>query len=877
MSLVKGFTDAQQQHIDAQPLQSPLTPGSSQTKFTPNGILTSQSPAPASSQQADDPTVAIASPRMARPQPGDNIAKPQIPLDIDAQREVQKQLMKEKRELAIKRKKEEEEREEAAKRERIRIMMEAQGMAPLDKKEPGKEEAEKKQTEVKHVARREIKDEASESPVSPQESVASPAFAAPPNPPVPDASGMPKQYGMMKVHGPSLPNGLSSAPERAAEAKSKAPAPAQRLSSPKTDPASRLDERIPSPMVNGDILRNQRGPSIPGSPETRNQNLYRPQRQQPWNNVPRDPDNLTSGWTAGGMTTHPTPTSNLWGPPTNHRALGNGTFDRSIQRPSSRQAPYQEQHVQHTPQPIGPPKRSPESGRTAFAGQIPVAEDFQTMPSYPSSETPVVAAKRGDNVSRPLGVEQSTTSSQPGPSTQPKPQVSAERSPHGQDGQTASLSAWGNFHSTSAKEDHEKRQQALQQQAARIAEEERTGIRYEPQMPTLNETWRQVRIDEEAGQRRVIAVAKGPNQPDSVPSHQINGDIHIPPFSNQAHLGPFANSGRGSRFFPTAGQGFNNQQRAASYTMGYNRSPSPPPPDGIQHPAFARSQQHPLVNLPIMKPKPTVRLPPAMVTAPPTPVMAEIHAAPLRTVSQPLVNSPLWVARINELFDRKPNKSPEKKSAEVVGFSETKVPLELPKVAISAAVSLPSKDEDKAIYDFVDSVATKAVEDEEALFDEREFGSTPTVSLPSSDPNWQKPKQNKHNKAKGGPHKVFDPINVDPRSREAFAFSQEDKDQVFINLPGMKIPKSKAMPVLNSSSTNHGGNRGHRNFSGPIRAGRGGRPREVPASFDGQKPASSGLSRGQTQRASNTQSRGHWAKSQNNWGNQRVSHVATAH
>lgn len=883
MSLVKGAIDAQQQPIDAQPLQSPLTPVSSQAKVTPNGVLTSPSPAPASSQQADDPTVAAASSQMARSQLGDNVTKAQIPLDIDAQREAQKQLMKEKRELAIKRKKEEEQREEAAKRERIRIMMEAQGMAPLEKKGTEKEEAGKKQIEVKQVAKREVKHEASELPSPPPDSVASPAAAAPPassvppNPPVPDASGMPQQYGMMKIHGPSLANGLPSASERPVEGKSRAPAPEQHMPSPKTDPPSRLDERVPSPMVNGDIFSNHRGPSLPGSPETRNQSLYRPQRQQPWNNVSRDPDNLTSGWTAGGMATHSTPTGNLWGPPTNHRALGNGTFDRSVQRPSSRQAPYQEPHVQHTPQPIGPPKRSPDSGRTPFAGQLPAAEDFQTMPSYPSSETPVIAAKRGDNSIGPIGVEQPTTSSPPGPSAQPRPQISPERLPHGQDGKTASLSAWGNFQSTSAKEDHEKRQQALQQQAARLAEEERTGIRYEPQMPTLNETWRQVKIDEEAGQRRVIAVAKAPNQPESVPSHQMKGEIHSPPFSNQAHMGPFANSGRGSRFFPTAGQGFHNQQRAVSYTMSYNRSPSPPPPDGMQHPAYARSQQHPLVNLPIMKPKPTVKLPPAMVTAPPTPVMAEIHAAPLRAVSQPLVNSPLWVTRINGLFDRKPNKSPEKKPAEVVGFSETKVPLELPKVATSAAVSLPSIDEDRAIHDVVGSVVTKAVEDEEALFDEREFGSTPTVSLPTPDPNWQKPKQSKHNKTKRGPHKVLDPTNVDPWSREAFAFSPEDKDQVFINLPGMKIPKSKTMPVLSTPSTHHGCNRTHRNFSGPMRAGRGGRSRDLSASFDSQKPTSSGLPRGQPQRASKTQSRGHWAKGQNNWGNPRVSQVATAH
>ena len=889
LSLSKGATDPQQHHVDPQPLQSPLTTSVPQVNPSPNGILPSQAEqlshphAPAASQQMDDPSLAAASPHMGRLQAAEGAATPQMPPDIDAQKEVQKQLMKQKRELAIKRKKEEEEREAAAKKERIRLKMESLGMAPLEKKEMERKEPEKKEGEVKQVVKREVKPEAVGTSVLPQEAAAAAVPLSPPKPPMPDASGAPKQYGMMKVHGPSLANGIISATERPTEEKPNTPAPDRRISPPKLDSVPRPDERIPSPMVNGDISSSHCGSSIPGSPEARTQNLYRPQRQQPWNNVQRDAESYTSGWTAGGMTTHSAPTGNLWGPPANHKALGNGTFDRSIQRPSSRPPPYQEHPMQHTPQPIGPPKHahrprdSPESGRTPFAVQLPAAEDFQTMPSYPSSETPPAASKRGDTGSRPIGAEQSMASSQPGPAMPPRSQISPDRLSQGQSNQLSSLSAWGNFQSTSAKEEHERRQQAAQQHAARLAEETRTGIRYEPQLPVLNETWRQVKVDEEAGQRKVVAVAKGPNLPDTSPSHPINGDLRIPPFKNQAHMGPLGSSGRGSRFFPSVGQGHQHQQRAASYTMGYNRSPSPPPPDSIQHPAYARSQQHPLVNLPIMKPKPTVKLPPAMVTAPPTPVMAEVHAAPLRAVSQPLVNNPSWQDRFNGLLRvKKASISPEKKFAEVAGFSETKVPLELPTVTVSAAVSLPSKDEENAFSNAEKLAASKAVEDEEALFEEREFGSTPTVSFPTPDPAWQKPKQAKHNKAKRGP-----PKGVDTRSKEIFVLSLEDINQqiangltIFINIPGMKIPKSRTMPPTNAPSTHHGGGRGHRNFSGHSRGGRGGKPRDASGSFASQKPAPSGPPEGQTQRAPNTQSRGNWGKGHNHWATQRIPNVS---
>ena len=885
MSLSKAAMDAQPQHLDSQPLQSPSTPDPLQVKVSADGMPLSNVDGPpahttsAVPQQSQDTNQSVVSPQAGRQQLANLTATSVMHKDLDAQKEAQKQLMKEKRDLAIRRKKEEEEREEAAKKERIRKLMEAHGMEPLEKKSQQKE-PEKSESEVRQVAQSEAKPE--DTPALPQG--AAPTTVLPDaKAPVPDASGVSSQQGMVKVHGSSLVNGITSAAESSKGEQSKAPVLDQRISPPKLDSTPRLEERLASPAINGETSKNQRGPSVPASPETRNQNTYRPQRQQPWNNVPRDSDAYNAGWITGGMTTHSASTGNLWGPPTNHKALGNGTFDRSIQRPQSRPPPYQEHHLQHTPQPIGPPKQaqrareSPDSGRTPFAGQPPAAEDFQTMPSYPSSDTQLHVTKRSNNTSRPISAEQSMPSSQPESAIQPLSQRSPERLAQGADGQVASLSAWSNFQSTSAKEDQERRQLAAQQHAVRLAEEARTGVRYEPQRPILHETWRQVKVDEQDGQRKVVSVAKGPNQSDSLPTHQIANDLRIPSLQSPAHIGPLVSSGRGSRFFPIMGQGFQNQQRAASYTAGYNRSPSPPPPDSIHHPAYARNQQHPLVNLPIMKPKPTVKLPPAMVSSQSAPGLTDARAAPLRAVSQPLVKNPSWQDRFDGLLGvKKPTISPEQKSAEVAGFSETKVPLELPSEALSAAVSLPSKEDDRQSPNISLSVFSKAVEQEEALFEEREFGSTPTVNFPIPDSAWQKPKQSKHSKAKRGSPKAIHPI-----SKEPFILSLVGIDEqiakgltLFINIPGMGFPKSKTLPPINATSIYYNGGRGHRNFSGNQKSHRGGRLRDSSGHHSGQKPTTNVPSGGQTDHPPNAQGRGSWSKGHSHWANQRVPNVA---
>ena len=867
VSLSKGVGENNQQHVESQPLESPRTPGLAQAQTTQDSHLQSKtqqsfhSPALAKLQQLYDTGSTPQLPQQGQFPSVDGATTSQMFVDVNADSERQKKLMKEKRELAIKRKKEEEEREDAAKRERIRIKMEQLGLEPLEK-----QELEKKPNEIKQVVKREVDQEVTHK--ASQEDIARPP-QSPPKPPLPDASSGTRQYGMMKLHGPSSINGITSNTDQSIVETQTIPVPPQRMSPPKTEPSLRLDERMPSPMTNGDIHKSFKQPSVPGSPESRDQPVIQPPRQRPWNNVPRDPNTFTA-WNGSGMTTHTAPSGNLWGPPSNHKALGNGVFDGNVPRPPSRHTPYQEHQAQPTPQPIGPPRssqrprESAESGRTSYSKASPLTENFQAMPSYPSQEGPAAPFMTGESKSRG---QRPLASSEAAVSMPPKPQISPERLPVDDGQRRSSLAAWSNFQGTSTKEEAEQRRLATQEHAARLAEEARTGIRHEPQLPVMNETWRQVKVDDQAGQRRVVAVAKGANVPDVAVAHQITGDIHMPPFANPSHLAHSAGPSRGSRFFPTSGQGYQNQQRAASYTMGYNRSPSPPPPDSMQHPAYIRSQQHPLVNLPITKPKPTVRLPPALATAPSTPLLADVHATPLRAVSQPLVQNPSWQDRFNGLLGvKKQPVSPERKFAEVAGFSETKIPFELLPVQVSAAVSLPSGDADVTKAGIGGAVVSKLVEDEEALFEEREFGSLPTVLLPATPPKLKSQKNRK-----GLPKHPKDPRPAsDVTSKEMLELRLEDKENddpngfaLFINFKGMPFPKKKIMPRANAPPppTSHSV-RGNRNLSGTNNKGsRRPKSRGPSGSYGNQKPVSSGPQRAPTQNLSEPHGKGPWSKS----------------
>ncbi|KAL9028974.1 MAG: hypothetical protein Q9196_002734 [Gyalolechia fulgens] len=88
--------------------------------------------------------------------------------------------------------------------------------------------------------------------------------------------------------------------------------------------------------------------------------------------------------------------------------------------------------------------------------------------------------------------------------------------------QKASLDAWNKFETTSAEQEAARRKALAERHAARLAEEQRTGILHEPTLPVMNETWRQVKADtntnmRQASNRHVSNTVKrsvgGPHQP----------------------------------------------------------------------------------------------------------------------------------------------------------------------------------------------------------------------------------------------------------------------------------------------------------------------------------------------------------------------------
>lgn len=826
--------DLLQQRRESQPLQSPSTPSFGPNQISQRGSSPAQqlshsavqSPALQHSQLSQESGSATGSNYQNR-NPASESNAPNTRDDVAAQ----KQLMKEKRELAIKRKREEEEREEAAKKERIRLRMEKLGMAPLEeKKEPEKKTIEKRGVEsVKAghagIEKLEATPDARQTPSQLQDQPPSMPLS-PPKPPMPDASGTPQQYGMIKVHGTPSNSIPQPGSERLIVEKIRGQAPSQVIPPPGLEVKAEHNEQIPLPMVNG--VHKQTDPLSQKSPPDV-QHLVREQRQQPWNNGSRD-NNGYSGWNGqnAGMAREQSVSNSVWGPPTQHRTLGNGTFDRSIQRPQSRQ---QEQFPSPALAPIGPPRhlqrlREVSNARANDINPMPMVEDFQTIPTFPPSEAPTPST-RPETTHRTTSGDQQISPPQVGAGLQPRSQISNAEGPSSRpEVQKSTLAAWGTFHLADA----EKNRQLAQQHAARLAEEARTGIRHEPSLPVMNETWRQVKVDEQGGQRQIIGVSRGQNAHGQNIAPQINGDIRSSPFTNTAGIAPVlaAGVGRGSRFFPSAGRGIQPHfQGVPPFLPGYARSPSPPPPDNDIHPVFAGDRGRPLVNLPFMKEKPKVRLPPSVVTPAPSPKMAEARVTPLRAASQPLVNNPSWQDRFNGLLGVKKT-SPEKKFAHVAEFSATKVPLDSPENRISASVSLPPQSGEASSRSL--EVSSKAMEDEEALFENREFGSLPAVLIPSKAPEigWSPAKSMRRGQYKQSKSSK----EVEATSKEVLTIDKQNSSNslVVVNLVGMAASKSVPLPRSNAHNPGQGVQR-PRNATGNAKPGKPYKPRDASGSY----------------------------------------------
>ena len=849
-SIVKGMAngvhDERRGSQQSQALQSPTTPGLGHGAIPRDGSPTLpqsavQSPAMRHAQMAD--------PRSANGSPN------QTGVDIIAQ---QKQTMKEKREMAIKRKQEEEAREEAAKKERIRLKMEAMGMLPLEDKNDSTKKEVQKSIEKRPMEPSQAGEKEVERVSTPQEPIQvhaqtreeAPATRSPPKPPQPNASGAPQQYGMMKVHGVSTTNMQQPDNERLQIEKTKSQAQGQKISPPGLQPRPAQGERIPSPLINGAKYPEQ---GIEKAQIFSSQHQIREQpRQQPWNQVPNDQKALAgTGWSAQAATREPSNAHNsVWGAP-NARSLGNGAFDRSIQRPQSRQ---QDHFASPTLAPIGPPKHlqsSRESREPSKANDIRNLEDFQTMPTFPPTEgqTPGSAA---DPIGYHLNAEQRRpTPPQYANGLQSRPSTNhVEPVARPQDQQKSSVAAWGSFHNDSTREEAIKRQQ----HAAKLADEVRRGIQHEaPQLPVMNETWRQVKVDQHSTQRSIIGVERGQTVHAQVAGTQMNADLQTPAFGTPLNIGPSlpVGIGRGSRFFPTTGRGVSLPlpTQPAPFTPGHRRGSSPPPPDSEGHPAFVRENLIVRVSLPLIGPKPKVKLPPSMASPAQSPRMADVQPVALHAASQPLINNPSWQDRFNGLLGVK-KISPERTFAHPVepvvtsvssasnkitgGSSASKETMTSPVMhSPSVAISLPQPGPSSSILGF--KVESKDVADEEELFIP-ESGSLPLTHLPPKEMTapWGVPTAPKRGSQK--------PTRL---SKEVEAVSKEDiffanmivngTPLIFINLDGMSQGKSKPMAseLPGQNSAPHGDTRFEqqqqrpRNFSGGAKPqGKGFKPRQ---------------------------------------------------
>ena len=657
---------------------------------------------------------------------------------------MQERIMKEKRMEARQRRIEQEEKEEAAKRERIRQKLEALG--PVPEKPKRKDSLDVNQPE---------------SATPTVTTAAADTSQSPPKPPVPEPSGEPKQYGMMKVHHPSTVKKLvaTNDRERGPEKQKQdvtvpnGPQEQQQQQTPEfqpqvtpKQPESQLDEQ-------GSQWRNN--VNVPGS--------YSP--WSPSNKFIRSPPSLT----------------NPWKPLSNDRTLGNGIFDPSLGGFPTKEVPPlrgnlaldQPSSIAPGAQPFPAASRSPQEPAT-------------TLSPLPS---PDVRNAVHDPLS-PIG--------HPGPIGPP----SSQHAHWPNEPRATGTAAWNNFHVVAAKREAEE------------AEKRRIEYNTLRDVPStlqvdFSETWRQVRTGDQAGQRQVVGITKS-TEP------QVNASNILPGLDPVGSL-PFSDSTarplggvqpRSSRFFPQATE----QVKKPNVEGEYGRSPSPPPPEeGSSHPVFTGDSNRPLVHLPA--PKPVVKLPPKAMAEqqqhqqhqqhqqqqPPSPPSAPPTFASM--VATPPRNAPAastattWQEKINGLFGKKTVL--EKRSALEVS-SSSKEPLEDVPIPMAEAVSVSFPHKlvgSRSLDTDVDEITAKHFEETEAIFEDREAGSQPVVRVPNmAPPNaWlaapPPPSQPR-------PPKSKNPMQVRSIDPFLFGFDREPTGNVRVSIrfPGAEVTKTLALP-----------------------------------------------------------------------------------
>lgn len=687
------------------------------------------------------------------------------PVQYEDPIEEQKKIMRATRELAIKRRNEQQALEEAATKERIRLRLEAMGPPPENKK----------------------RNEVAKSDLTAPSKAQGPAAA-------PTSSAPPKQSGS----------------ESGTEPKVKEVEAADQPLSLDASEVKTIEEPLPKEHLQTNGAQPSRSMAHQASQDNRSSNS--------WQNNSATASNRIKSWSAA-----PTPQStsvNVWGPPSNDRTLGNGTFNPELSR-------LPDMHQANHPGPIGPP--NPNRGSTQ----------------------------------NQQGRGQNPYSARPAPIGPPPRQQGASREEQANRAAVAK-SGWGSLPDRIAQEDAISSQER-DLELARMRDLKEKGLLSESAGPVINETWRKVVINEDGTRSKVqgnIATVHDPSQtraayPDrsheEITTRSIFEDQEMtrrrypepvggqPLFTDSWKPQAGTNVAlpvRGSRFFP------NNRDvrlEEQSAQMSRPASPSPPPPTMAGHPAYDGDVAHPHVSLP--RPSPVVRLPPVPILAPigpPKPVSfaAAVQAsAPPPTIPNAGLPSPRnaqayqdirrqdntaggWQDRINSLIGRK--NSPPKSYALAVD-SSSKHALELVSQQRAATVSLPSLNLVELAGDNGSLESKPAAEE---CFEEQEMGSLPVIKVPNFAPaaGWVlAPPQPKLLPRKFQVSQIL--------SVEALQFPQHiahNNGTIVIKVPGQEESKSVTIPVARQrSNPRRNGARGGPSPRNPsLSHSRGGRGRD---------------------------------------------------
>jgi hypothetical protein len=840
---------------------------SSPRNHSPSGLqMGYRGPSQQQWQPRVSPAISHASPtsihgQMAAAESAQSVAPP-TPLESEI--ELQKRIMRESRELARKRRLEEEAREEAERKERIRLKLEAMGPPPESKKS-------KKDT---------IKDD-KVGPTYLQSRDVTSTPISPPKPPIPESAGEVKQYGLMKVH---HPDSVASA---AVDSKVV-----------DTDQIHLITQDAASNEIN---LEGVSAESTETSATS--QSVSHDSRPSPgWQNSSSSGPDRYASWSSQAV--HPAQGRNVWGPPTNDRTLGNGTFNPELSRLPDIHGSQSSQLPGTSPGPIGPPNLSRANGQYPLRGReqygqrpTPIAPPHRQQGLARLEQQRTQAITAWNNLPEKLAQDDARACEEQRKldTSREDVQASSVEIKHQpvfkdtwrqvtleEDGTRSAVKSVSHtinngasntgavsrkkFATHLAQEDAAERAKSEEQDTVRRPPEA-TGAKAETAQPLYKDTWRQVQLDSNGARSEVL---------NSTVSVQNGSSTTASP------------STRGSRFFPQS-KDIRLEDPATSFPRP--ESPLPPPPTMAGHPAYDGDTTHPHVSLP--RPPPVVKLPPPKVLAPigPPKVVSPFTAVAAPTSSHSntslsyqqrqqdtasrfrnidqgssrphgISSGADWQDRINHLIGRKSSSPPKTHTLAV--DSSSKNALEVPTNQISATVSLPSSASSN-ISDDDDQFETKPMAEE--CFEEQEMGSLPAIRVPSKAPEaaWQlAPAQNKPLPRKFA---VTPVTSADPMT---FPLQTTNSGStIHIRIPGMPHEKCANIPHKMESrqksnprrqGQSRGGAQRHASSSHP----RGGRSRDASSGLpsSNQDTASVSSSTNSTPRAGTRNKGGigsHWS------------------